>query len=433
MSNFVSLFSHKPLAANPMAWLAASSAALAPAPARTTARLYSAAGSSAPRVDLCDWRQATLRAEDWADLVSRCLEPNVFMEPAFALAHAQHSPATRRPSFLFVADADRGQLIGVFALSPQRRMDGRVARLSCPNLAASGVPLLDRARAGEALDAALSWLARREAPASGVLFPMLPADGRTARLLRERVATRGFELRRFGAHARAALPAAESANPQNLDVAPKKLKELRRLRRRLEEKGAVAWTTAVAPDEVRAALERFLALESRGWKGARGTALLSEPATATFARAMSRMLSRDGRCRIDSLELDGRPVAMGVTLVSGGRAAFWKIAFDEDFAAFSPGALFTLEYTRRRLADRAIAFTDSCAAPDHPMIDRLWAGRLLVEDLLVSLESAPSPAFAAASRREDVRRRARGAAKRVYLALRRGKSFVENRLRGKAA
>jgi CelD/BcsL family acetyltransferase involved in cellulose biosynthesis len=90
-----------------------------------------------------------------------------------------------------------------------------------------------------------------------------------------------------------------------------------------------------------------LALEESGWKGARRTALLSDGSRAAFARTMTRRLARESKCRIDALMLDDRPIAMAIVLRSRDRAFFWKIAYDEAYAAQSPGAQLALEMIER--------------------------------------------------------------------------------------
>ena len=110
---------------------------------------------------------------------------------------------------------------------------------------------------------------------------------------------------------------------------------------------------------------------------------------------MHLLLAAEGRCRIDSLELDGQPIAMGVTIISGRTAALWKIAYDETQAAASPGVQFVLEYTRRQVEDDAIDVTDSCAIPDHPMIDRIWPERLAIADLFIATQASDAAAFKA--------------------------------------
>jgi hypothetical protein len=65
---------------------------------------------------------------------------------------------------------------------------------------------------------------------------------------------------------------------------------------------------------------------------------------------------------------------MLATLLSGDGALSFKTAFDEAYARFSPGVLLQLE-NLALLDDPALAWCDSCAAADHPMIDSLWRER----------------------------------------------------------
>ena len=288
-----------------------------------------------------------------------------------------------------------------------------------PKLAAIGTPLLDRARAAEALDMILSWCARQTPTVSGLMFPAVTANGPTVALIRARVHTYRLEIRPFDSHERAALFSADDVDPQKgMTITARKLRELRRQRRKLEEQGALTWTSASDPVAIRAAFEKFLTLEAQGWKGRRGTALLSNPADTTFGRAMTRLLARKGQCHIDALELDRRPIAMGITLKSGLKAALWKIAYDESHAACSPGVQFILDYTQRQITDKSITVTDSCAIPDHPMIDHIWPHRLAMADLFICVDADRFAAFATASNREQLRRSARAFIKRAWLATR---------------
>ena len=41
------------------------------------------------QIEILEWDQARKREAEWHDLVDRCLEPNPFLEPAFALSGAQ--------------------------------------------------------------------------------------------------------------------------------------------------------------------------------------------------------------------------------------------------------------------------------------------------------------------------------------------------------
>ena len=59
-------------------------------------------------------------------------------------------------------------------------------------------------------------------------------------------------------------------------------------------------------------------------------------------------------------------------LASMATGAFsFKTAYDERYARYSPGVLLQRE-NLDLLAREDIAWCDSCAAADHPMIERIW-------------------------------------------------------------
>jgi hypothetical protein len=74
---------------------------------------------------------------------------------------------------------------------------------------------------------------------------------------------------------------------------------------------------------------------------------------------------------------------MLITFIAGATAFTWKIAYDEAYARFSPGAQLMLEAARRIFAETSVSRIDSCADAGHPMIDRLWPGRMAVGTLVV--------------------------------------------------
>jgi Acetyltransferase (GNAT) domain len=102
------------------------------------------------------------------------------------------------------------------------------------------------------------------------------------------------------------------------------------------------------------------------------------------------------------LLLGTRPIASIVTLRSGGGVWAWKIAYDESLARFSPGVQAMMELTDALVADDAVACADSCATPDHPMIDHLWRERLAMADLMIGLR--PDARFTVACQLESARR-----------------------------
>ncbi len=85
-----------------------------------------------------------------------------------------------------------------------------------------------------------------------------------------------------------------------------------------------------------------------------------------------------------ALTLDGRPIAMLANFHTPPGAFSYKTAFDESFARFSPGVLLQCE--NLLILDRPeIAWTDSCASADHPMIDHIWRERRVVGRLSIAI------------------------------------------------
>ncbi len=167
----------------------------------------------------------------------------------------------------------------------------------------------------------------------------------------------------------------------------KKRKELRRLRSRLESLGVIEFATLSADGQVAAWTGDFLALEASGWKGREGSALGSCPSTMTFFTEIVDGAYAAGKLDILKLTLDGRPLAMLINLKTPPGSFAFKIAFDETYARFSPGVLIKME-SMKMLNNRDIAWTDSCAVEDHPMINSLWAERREIVRVTVPLAGA---------------------------------------------
>jgi hypothetical protein len=163
-------------------------------------------------------------------------------------------------------------------------------------------------------------------------------------------------------------------------------KKMRQDWNRLSAAGAVDIVND--PAAIEEATEVFLAMEAAGWKGRQGTALLSKPADATFARRFLKNLAAERKASVALLRLDGRPIAAQVLLYAGDMAYTWKMAFDEAYAKYSPGALLVDRLTEQ-LFDAGIAAIESCS-PEGGFMERVWQGRRPTIDLLADV-GARSP------------------------------------------
>ena len=381
-----------------------------------------AAARGAMTVERVDPADAVRHRDAWIALVDRALEPNAFLDPDFALPAAQHLGAAARPCFVMVwAESGAGSrdLVAVCPVVGGRDPIRGLASLWYHDLSTLGFPLLDRRRAAPALDALLAWVGRGLPRARGLLFRAVPAAGPTADLLRAAAAGGGRSLAVLETWERAALRPGETHERAGAPaLSAKGAKEVRRQRRRLAERGALDYVSARTDDEMRGAMERFLALEAGGWKGRAGTALLARPARTAFARTATRLLVRRGLCRLDSLTLDGEPIAMGIVLTAGAVDHLWKIAYREDLARFSPGVQFVLDFTEAQSREGRASLTDSCAVPHHPMIDRLWRGRLALSDVVMSTRPGHPAGFRLAVALERRARALRALAKRAVASWR---------------
>jgi CelD/BcsL family acetyltransferase involved in cellulose biosynthesis len=352
-------------------------------------------------------------ADEWRALARRAAEPNVFYAPDFALAAA---PALAPDAgAVLVRTAGPQQLIGLFPCRIERRRYGvRLPLLTAWThpYAPLGTPLIDQATLLPAVTAFLDHVADDPKLPKLLLLPYQVEDGPVAMAIGAAIAQRGGRTVRFDPHARALLaPAKDRAGYLDATLEPKRRKKLERQRRRLDKTGGTEFTLVGTPAEAAEGLKDFFSLETSGWKGASGTAAAQSDAIRRFMEIAVAGLAAQGQARVARFVHAGRAIAAAVLLTSGRGAWFWKIAHDDAAGRASPGVQITLEATEAMLRDEDIAWCDSCAAADHPMINLIWRERRPMADLLCAL--GPGVEFAIAYRLEALRRRAIAAARKV--------------------
>lgn len=219
------------------------------------------------------------------------------------------------------------------------------------------------------------------------VLPDLRLDGAVAGALMAEAERRSLPVRIVDRRRRACLDATSAPDLfLGTALSPRRLREHARLQRRLAARGRVGFSVAAKRAEVREAAEIFLELEASGWKGRARSALLNDRYRAAFAREALDGLAELGRVRVYNLTLDGRAIASAVLLVTGGEAVLWKIAYDETQADISPGFQLLAEASLDMLRDPAIRVVDSCAVPDHGLVNRLWRERIEIGTLVIGLD-----------------------------------------------
>ncbi len=359
-------------------------------------------------------------AGEWRELAGRALEPNVFYEPSFTLAAATALGRDVSAGLVWSGGAPP-RLLGVFPARIERRRYG----IALPVLvgwthpyAPLGTPLVDAENAETVLRTWLDFVAKDAQLPKLMLLPHLPVEGKLAAVLDRALGQHGAAS--FARHARALLaPSGGRGDYLVRAIGKKKRKELHRQRKRLADSGKIAAVNAASPADIESALEDFFALEARGWKGRAGTAARAKTEITGFMRTAVQALGAEGKAQILRLCIDGGAIAAIVTLRSGRTAWSWKIAYDEDYARFSPGVQIVLDLTGELLVDPSIERVDSCAAAAHPMIDHIWRERLALADRLISLAPGKPLRFRLACTLEASRRGAIAAAKSMRNLLRR--------------
>lgn len=386
------------------------------------ARTERAPSSRAPRiaVEVASGERLTELQADWDDLVARADTPNVFMNLLLVKLAADADPGRRRLALLAWHDhGGRRSLAGVWAFSVRRPPQSMipVEMLTAPAMAHGylATPVIDRDTREATLDAMLSCIASNSNLPKIVALDAMTADDATMRALRTVLAARGTAPYLLAEAARPMLVSdldGKQYLEQTLSSASRK--KLRQHRRRLGEKGTLDYNILTAPTDVERGLEDFLTLEAAGWKGREGTALLSDPADAAYARAMIAALAARGEACIHALTLDGKPVSSQIVLRAGAAAFTWKTTYDEAQRDFSPGMLLLEDYTAAFLADANITHVDSCAYDENSFMSA-WRERQAIATVWFDATPGGSSAFTILARLQGAYLRARGAAKAAYL------------------
>jgi Acetyltransferase (GNAT) domain len=326
-------------------------------------------------------------AAQWDDLVLRSA-PNPFMSPAALKAACDTDFASVQMLLAWEEGAQPPRLLGLWALRLRKVAPLWPALLEALpyNYAFLSSPVVDTAFVDEVIPAFFAALAGSSLPkvlslkdfdaestSYAAVVAAMAANGRAPLLVAE--STRPIATRTFGVK--------KSGSTR---------KKLRQDWNRLSALGVVDVVNHRDASEVGAAFETFLALEAASWKGAQGTALLSDAKDAAFVRRLLADLAARGDASVALLRLDGRALAAQVLMYCGTTAYTWKTAYHADYAKYSPGALLIDKVTEELFVVPGIDAIDSCSDGGGIMA-QLWAGRRAAVDLLVDVRPRRSLAF----------------------------------------
>ncbi len=334
--------------------------------------------------------------KQWRELAASAGQANPFYEEWYLLPSLKaFDPAGKVTLFALHTDAGaagQGQLVGLMPLARAARY-GRwpIAHISNwlhPNIFL-GEPLIV---AGYEHIFWRTLLTHCDGEAGRSLFLHMNrhyADGASAKALREVSAddTRPFAIVQSEERAMLSIDGTAPEDYAAAALTGKKRKELRRQANRLADLGVVTHQKLeghAAIAGLDAWMADFLMLEAKGWKGQAGSALACDPRTMALFRQALFGAAEAGRLQLLDIRLDERPIAMLANFIAPPAAFSFKTAYDEDYARFSPGVL--LQMDNLALLNRVdLKSCDSCAAPDHPMIDSIWRERCTVARMSIGI------------------------------------------------
>ena len=345
------------------------------------------------RIDLVDWSRAEDHVEAWRDLASRASVTNAFLEPSYALTAIRHTSASARPSFLLVwSDAPKTRLVGLAPICKSSSSSDPIA--TCWRHAESrfGGILIDSQEGAETLGGIFTWLAAKKPEVSALLIASVQRDEvvsavlgshQTGRLGLRLVAGSESSHKLFIIDA---FKAATTLRTDDLLIDPSSLARIG------------------SDDDIRGALEDFLILDATEWSGS-GSPLVDVTGFATFARAMTRQMAREGKCKIERLVLEDHSIASAILLKSGNKTFVWKLAWAKATVLQPSIRNFIIDIAKAEAVDgRCTIFC--CDIPERLAASSVLRS-IVMADVIVAPPGRDGKQVVSALRRERRRRFAR--------------------------
>lgn len=329
----------------------------------------------------------------WCELAGRAVEPNPFYEHWFVLPSIDYLASSVNWRFLLVWQSGHkpGEPERLVALVPLERLATswrqpvRCDRLWQHAYTYLCTPLVHAENTVAVVTEILKWSRGPGCGAHVLEFPHTHGEGPFQHALLEALDRQASFTLASHVYGRALFRRAESAEAyiENATTSHHR-QELRRQRRRLSEQGRFEVRSLAAGENVDPWIETFLQLESSGWKGQEQTSLAASENDTRWFREVCHAAHARGQLMMLGLFVNDQPVAAKCNFLAGDGGFTFKIGFDEAYSKFSPGVQLEIENIGAAHQKPDLKWLDSCAAPGHFMISRLWPERRQIQRLLIS-------------------------------------------------
>jgi CelD/BcsL family acetyltransferase involved in cellulose biosynthesis len=132
--------------------------------------------------------------------------------------------------------------------------------------------------------------------------------------------------------------------------------ELRRRRRRLEEKGRVTLEVSDGTERLDELLEEGFRIEGSGWKGSFGTSINSSPALRRFYTEVASWAAERGWLRLAFLRLNGQAIAFDYCLEHNKTHYLLKTGYDPAYRELAPGMVLRYLMLARSFSERMATY-----------------------------------------------------------------------------
>lgn len=374
-------------------------------------------GTASVRTEVLDQQGLLKLGKVWDCLTENALEENAYFCRKYAealLTHVEHRPLKA------LAVWQHDQLIALLPFTQSRRRWGGLAKLNhvwTTPYSMLSVPLIHKQHADLALRCLTTAMGDGSTGSTLWLFDNLALDGTAGKEMLQHFKAAQNPFCILDPFDRAILRRqGDFAAHMKEHVSKKRRKDLVRNRKRLSELGTLTLTDCSAGADLNDAVEEFLRIEAAGWKGKRGTALNCNANTRAFAKQAFGDPAGAPITRADVLALDGRAIAVNLSLQTGRTAFTIKCAFDEEYRNYGAGLLLEEDMIREMLEGNWADKLDSATAPGH-LIQGLWNSSTRIADLLIAAGPGSLP-FSFCEKLEKTRRKTRQVAKTLFLKLR---------------
>ncbi|MGZ4182859.1 MAG: GNAT family N-acetyltransferase [Solirubrobacteraceae bacterium] len=352
----------------------------------------------------------------WRRLATTAIEPNPFFEPEYVMAQARALDRMADVALAVVTDGDEWAAcmpvlrLGNWHRIPISSVSTWRGSEALPSLL--GTPLLSGEGAGRAAAALVQTLVA-SAGSSFVALEWLVADGPAYGLISDAIARTGVRCIEFERFVRAFLTRRPEDDYFERSMKGKHRGVMRRRWKKLDAQlGGEPRLVDVTGEP--AAVNELIEIEGASRLAASGMVLKSHAAYERFFREMCAGFAAAGRLQLHALRYGDQTLAIRCNLLADPGVFYFKVAYDESFAQFSPGIRLEVE-SFHLFHDRPQSeWVDACSDPNNETMNRLLPERRTLITLVLIKPGLRAQVTAAAIRagralRERAMARARAA------------------------